>query len=154
MNELIEKLSSYNLFNYLLPGVIFSVFVEKITPYKIIQEDVLINIFLIYFIGLIISRIGSLLIEPIFKKFIKFADYTDFLEASNEDAKLEILSESNNMYRTFISLFIVLFLIKLYSYYFVDNNVGIYILIAIIFLLFVFSYIKQTAYITKRINRK
>ena len=154
MNELIEKLSSYNVFNYLLPGVIFSVFVEKITPYKIIQDDVLINVFLIYFIGLVISRIGSLLIEPIFKKFIKFADYTDFLEASNEDAKLEILSESNNMYRTFISLFIVLFLIKLYSYYFVDNNVGIYILIVIIFLLFVFSYIKQTAYITKRINRK
>lgn len=151
MNEIIQKISSYNLFNYLLPGVVFSVFIEKITPYKIIQNDLLVNVFLIYFAGLVVSRIGSLIVEPIFKRFVDFASYADFVEKSKQDPKLEILSEANNTYRTFIALFIVLFLVKLYSHFFNINN-GIYILMGTLFILFVFSYVKQIKYIIKRIN--
>ncbi len=152
MNELINKISSYNLFNYLLPGAIFTVIFENITPYKIIQTDLLVNAFLIYFIGLVISRIGSLIVEPIFRKFITFADYKSFVNASKNDVKIEILSESNNTYRTFIALFIVIFFIKSYYYFIPKNNYDIYILILSLFMLFVFSYSKQIKYITKRIK--
>jgi hypothetical protein len=72
INELIDKVSSYNIFNYLLPGAIFTVFIENITNYRITQNDLLVNIFLVYFVGLIISRFGSLVVEPIFKKVYKF----------------------------------------------------------------------------------
>lgn len=58
MKEILEKVSSYNLFNYLLPGTVFVFVLSKISGYNFIQKDLLIGAFLYYFIGLVISRIG------------------------------------------------------------------------------------------------
>lgn len=153
MNELMNKISSYNLFNYLLPGAIFAIFIEKTSQYKILQEDILINAFLVYFLGLIISRIGSIIIEPILKKIVKFADYGDFIKASKEDKKIELLSEANNMYRTFISLFFILITFKIYDKYCsMCQEYNVYILLIVLLILFIISYIKQTKYIVKRVS--
>ena len=65
MKEILDKLSSYNLFNYLLPGVLFVVIASKVTRYGFIQDDIVIGVFLYYFIGMVISRFGSLVIEPL-----------------------------------------------------------------------------------------
>jgi len=156
MEKLLEKLTSYNLFNYLLPGIVFSILLEKTTEYSIIHKDILIEAFLAYFIGLIISRISSLVIEPILKKikFVKFSDYKNFILASKNDKKIELLSETNNMYRVFIALFFTLIVINLYEKFlqvmFVDYTN--YIVIGGLFILFLFSYRKQTNYITQRIE--
>lgn len=158
MSDIIQKISSYNLFNYLLPGIIFSVFLEKVTMYKIIQEDILINTFLFYFIGLCISRVGSIIVEPTLKwfKILKFGEYKDFIDISNVDPKIEILSESNNMYRTFVSailgLLLVVFYENLQNKYNWTVDTSMIILILILLFLFLFSYIKQTNYIRTRIE--
>jgi len=153
MNELINKISSYNLFNYLLPGAIFVIFIEKTSKYKILQEDMLMNAFLVYFLGLVISRIGSIIIEPILKIKVKFAAPEDFIKASKEDKKIEVLSEANNMYRTFISLFLILIIFKVYDKYCsVCQEYNVYILLIVLLVLFIISYIKQTKYIIKRVN--
>ena len=158
MKELIEKISSYNLFNYLLPGILFVVATNSLTSYSFIQEDILIGFFVYYFIGLVISRFGSLVIEPILKKilFLKFADYKDFVSASKKDSKINIFSEENNMYRTFCSMFVLLILLKLYHFTILKfpalEQLAIYLLIVVLLLMFLFSYRKQTQYITKRIN--
>lgn len=156
MDKLLEKLTSYNLFNYLLPGIIFSVLLEKTTSYSIIHKDILIEAFLAYFIGLIISRVSSLVVEPLLKKikFVKFAEYEDYVLASGSDKKIELLSELNNMYRVFISLFFILTTIVLYEKFLQDILVGYtsYIVIIGLLILFLFSYRKQTSYITKRIE--
>jgi len=156
MEKLLEKLTSYNLFNYLLPGIIFSVLLEKTTNYSIIHKDVIIEAFLAYFLGLIISRVSSLVIEPLLKKvkFVKFSDYKDFVSASEHDKKIELLSESNNMYRVFISLFFILIIIVLYERFLQEILSGYtsYIVISGLLILFLFSYRKQTQYITKRIE--
>jgi hypothetical protein len=68
MKDLIEKLSSYNLFNYLFPGVIFAVISEKMTSYSFLQDDIIVGVFVYYFIGLVVSRFGSLFLEPVLKK--------------------------------------------------------------------------------------
>lgn len=156
MEKLLEKLTSYNLFNYLLPGIIFSILLEKTTNYSIIQENIVAEAFLAYFIGLLISRISSLIIEPILKKvkFVKFADYKDFVLASENDNKIELLSESNNMYRVFISLFVVLIIVNIYEQL-LQQMLGEYtnfVVIVLLLLLFLFSYRKQTHYITKRVE--
>lgn len=158
MKELLDKLSSYNIFNYLLPGILFAVIITKTTEFTLIQSDIISGVFVYYFIGLVISRVGSLIIEPILKKinFVKFADYKDFVQVSAEDQKLEVLSESNNMYRTLISTFFLIVLIKLYfilakSWTFLSDW-GVWILIALLIVMFLFSYKKQTKYIASRIN--
>lgn len=156
MEKLLEKLSSYNIFNYLFPGMIFCILLEKTTSYSIIQENIVIDVFLAYFIGLLISRISSLIIEPLLKKvkFVKFAEYKDFVLASENDSKIELLSESNNMYRVFISLFFLLLIVKVYEQIF-QQLLGEYtnfIVISLLLLLFLFSYRKQTSYITQRVE--
>ena len=156
MEKLLDKLSSYNLFNYLFPGIIFSILLEKTTNYSIIQENIVVEAFLAYFVGLLISRMGSLIIEPILKKvkFVKFADYKDFVLASENDNKIELLSESNNMYRVFISLFVVLIIVNIYEQL-LQQILGEYtnfIVIVLLLFLFLFSYRKQTNYITQRIE--
>ena len=93
--EILDKLSSYNLFNYLLPGIIFVVVASNVTHYDFIQDDIVIGVFLYYFIGLVISRFGSLVIEPILKhfSFIQFADYKDFIAASKTISHMPSIAE-------------------------------------------------------------
>jgi hypothetical protein len=158
MNELLNKISSYNVFNYLLPGIVFSLLAGEIIHYPIAQKDILTAAFSYYFIGLVVSRFGSLIVEPLLKffSFVKFADYSDFVAASQKDAKLEVLSEVNNTYRTLASLFSLLLLLKLYVKlegtfpYLKEQDTTI--LAVVLLVMFLFSYRKQTSYITKRIK--
>jgi len=157
MKELLDKISSYNLFNYLLPGIIFVYISNQFTGHNFIQDNNFIGVFLYYFIGMIISRIGSLFVEPTLKKlsFLKFTDYNSFVSASKKDEKIELFSEVNNTYRTITAMFVVLLIMKLYNYFQVcwciPKDVTTLVLVVSIFLIFLFSYRKQTKYITKRI---
>ena len=158
MKDLLDKLSSYNIFNYLFPGIVFVVVLSKTTKFNLIQEDILIGAFFYYFLGLIISRVGSLIIEPILRKtsFLVFADYSDFVKAEKSDGKIEILSEVNNMYRTICSLFLLEIIAIIYeriaTFYSIPQNLVIISMLVALFLLFLLSYRKQTNYITKRIR--
>jgi len=158
MKDLLSKLSSYNLFNYLLPGMIFVVLSSKMTRYSFIQQDILIGLFLYYFIGLVISRFGSLVIEPVLKRlsFVHFAHYKDFVSASKTDEKIEVLSEVNNMYRTLCSLLILMLLLKVYQVvetkFPVLKEWSVIALVGLLLLMFLLSYRKQTKYITGRIE--
>ena len=156
MEKLLEKLTSYNLFNYLLPGIIFSVLLEKTTNYSIIHKDILIEAFLAYFIGLAISRVSSLIIEPCLKKikFVRFYGYRWYVATEKSNTSLKVLSEANNMYRVFISLFLILIIIMFYEKYLqsILSEYTNYILVIGLLILFLFSYKKQTKYITKRIK--
>jgi hypothetical protein len=158
MDGFINKISSYNLFNYLFSGVLFVVLSAQFTSYSFIQENLIIGVFLYYFIGLVISRFGSLVVEPILRKsrFLKFADYSEFIFASKKDPKIEILSEENNVYRTMCSVLIGLILLKFYElisfkFYFIQSN-NVYFLLIILLITFLFSYKKQTSYVVKRIK--
>lgn len=158
MKELLEKLSSYNLFNYLLPGVIFAIVAKQFLGLDLSQPDLLLAAFLYYFLGMLISRVGSLVVEPILKKvsFVKFSDYSKYASAVQKDKTIETLSEANNTYRTMIALFIVSLVIKGYLwlatvYPFFETHATI-ILILSATVLFLFSYRKQTSYVYKRID--
>lgn len=157
MHELLKKISSYNIFNNLLPGVLFVLILDYFTKYSLIQQNIILGAFLYYFVGLVVSRVGSLLIEPLFKllSIIKFSNYEDFIKASKEDGKIELLNEVNNMYRTFCSMFLILLILKVYEKIEIKFNLSdwnYYICIISLFLLFTISYRKQTSFISKRIN--
>jgi hypothetical protein len=99
-----------------------------------------------------------LIIEPLLKKvsFLRFSDYKEFIAASKEDDKIEIMSEVNNMYRTLCSLFCLLLILELL----VKANAWFPVLetkepiagIVLLMITFAFSYRKQTQYIVKRVK--
>jgi len=158
MKDFLDKLYSYNIFNFLLPGTIFIIILNRTTHYSFDQADIIAGAFVYYFVGLVISRVGSLVVEPILKKisFIKFADYREFVSASKKDERIDLLSESNNTFRTIIAMFILLILLKLWEL--VELKIPMikigdpYILIGALLILFLYSYRKQTDFITKRIK--
>lgn len=158
MKDLLDKLSTYNVFNYLLPGVLFAVFVDGLTSLKVLQKDVVIGAFLYYFLGSVVSRVGSLLVEPILlrMKFVQYAPYSEFLQAMKTDAKIELLSEQNNMYRSFIALFISLAVVAGYdkaSHSIPSlHSAAPYVCIAGLLALYLFSYRKQTAFVKQRVE--
>lgn len=159
MKDLLDKLSSYNIFNYLLPGAVFAGLGAQLTSYSLVQDNLLIGLFLYYFIGLIISSIGSLTVEPFLKwiKFVQFADYKDYVKASELDSNIELFSEQNNMFRTLCSLPIMLIFLKVYDKMIKDNLPGGADTSDLIFLLgilvlFLFSYNKQTKYVVRRVK--
>ena len=155
MKELLDKLSSYNLFNYLLPGAIFVASAQRISNHSFKDENIVVQLFLVYFIGMVISRVGSLTIEPALKKvkFIKFAPYKEFVGASLKDPKIDILSEQNNTYRTLCAVFLSLGILKLYDLAVLSwpRTTRTVVLVGL-FGLFAFAYRKQTEYVRKRID--
>jgi hypothetical protein len=59
--EVIEKITSYNLFTNLLPGAVFVYVADRYYSTGFISDDLLVNVFVFYFFGLLIGRLGSLL---------------------------------------------------------------------------------------------
>ncbi len=159
MKDLLDKLSSYNIFNYLFPGVLFAAIGELLTSYSLLHNDVVIGAFLYYFYGIIISRIGSLLIEPFLKwiDIIQFEPYEDFVAASKIDNDLKVLSESNNMYRTLISVCMCALFLKalefLANIFPIPSEYSFTIAICFLAVLFIYSYRKQTNFMRKRIAK-
>lgn len=151
MSEVLQKLSSYNIFNYLLPGVVFVILLKRYADIDLSVENVALGMFLYYFIGLVLSRIGSVLLEPTLKVtgIIKFSDYSRFIQASKLDGKIELLSEVNNTYRTIMSMIITLLTFVLLNQSatcsFVFGCLGL-------MGLFIGAYRKQSAFILKRID--
>lgn len=158
MKDLIKEITSYNLFNYLFPGVLFVGMLEILSSHSLLQENHVIGFFVYYFVGLVVSRFGSLVIEPLLKKlkFVKYSEYKDYVTASRKDPKVELFSEVNNMYRTLCSLFTLVVLLKLYeqleNYWQGLSEWNEIILILSLFLTFLLSYKKQTEYINKRVE--
>lgn len=159
MNEFFNKLSSYHLFNNLLPGILFVVLLNRFTEYQINYDNLLVSGFLFYFLGMTISRISSIFIEPFLKKikFIKFKEYKLFVEAYKKDNKLEIFVETNNKFRVLFTMLILIILAKLFysinlGYLNLSLKTQEYILLISLAVIYLFSYRKQTNYITKRID--
>ena len=159
MDKIIEKISAYNIFTNLLPGVIYCYLTENLYGTPLLQDDLLVGAFVYYFVGMVISRVGSLIVEPtlIFIKFVEYADYPNYVAASKDDHKLDTLLETNNSYRSVLSL---LFCVGLTAVWVsaiavspAFQNYSQHTIATLLFLLFLFSYRKQTLYITARVKK-
>lgn len=159
MESLVEKLNSYNILNNLLPGVVLGFLFESCLSVTIIQGNVIEDLFIYYFIGMIISRFGSVIVEPLYKKIrlVQFAEYDDYINASKKDKKIEILSETNNTYRSILSACIVTILAKIY--FAISTKVNVLsnykevLILLMCCVIFSIAYRKQTRYIFQRIKK-
>jgi hypothetical protein len=158
MDQIIEKISTYNIFTNLFPGLIYCYLMDNLYGTQFLQDDLLIGIFGYYFIGMAISRVGSLIVEPalILLKLVEYADYPSYVSAAKEDHKLDTLLETNNSYRSMLSL---LFCVGLTALWFsmtaafpLLQSYSKHAVASLLFLLFLFSYRKQTRYISARVR--
>ncbi|MFL0198895.1 hypothetical protein ACJDU8_25605 [Clostridium sp. WILCCON 0269] len=152
MEKFIDRLSSYNLLNNMLPGAVFCYLLNTLMNINVLHDGIIQNLFIYYFLGMIIGRIGSIIVESICKKIrlVEFATYKEFVKASLKDDKINILSETNNTYRTMLSMFLILLLIKVYlviisKVIWLKNCTPSFVIICLV-MLFAFSYRKQTDY--------
>lgn len=159
MEMLFEYLRRYDICNNLFPGMIF-IYIYNIfwNVYDWNQIPIVYIFFMAYFIGMIISRIGSICIEPLLKKikFIKFIDYRSYLTAVECDKTIIELNTVNNVYRTILTGLIIFFLVFIQKEInnicmLINSEIAIYNLFLIV--LFLFSYRKQTGYINKRVSK-
>lgn len=153
-----DKLSQYNFLTNILPGTVLCIIIKYLVGYDLIPDDYYQAGIVFYFAGMVNSRVGSLIIEPILKaiSWIKFAPYPEFLQAEKEDLKLTILSQENNVFRSYISVMfisIVAYIYKNYSlvWLHVLSDAPL-VLIVSLFVLFLFAYKKQTSFVRKRVE--
>lgn len=163
LKQIVEKISSYNIFNNLYPGILFIYLLKFMFEINILLDNWFENLIVFYFVGMVLSRIGSIIIEPIMKKIkvIKYAPYSDYVKASSIEPLIDTLSEVNNTYRTLLSTFICAFMYKVYisineiclknEVTFLQENKD-WILLILLIILFSFSYVKQTFYVRKRVE--
>jgi hypothetical protein len=149
IKDVIDKLSSYNLFNYLFPGFIFVYVLKETTRLFTWQDYTVPTVIMIYFIGLVISRVGSLVIEEILigLQLITQIPTADYSEKAKSNVKLEIIFEAKNMYRTLSAMCIILFFTS-YVYYVLTWSIGIKEIAItysefILFVLFLLAFGKQ-----------
>jgi len=89
MKDLLSKISSYNILNNLFPGGVFVFLLKCVTPFNLNEKNIAIELIMFYFIGMVISRIGSIIVEPILRKFMEYVDYSDYTKLLKRTLKLE-----------------------------------------------------------------
>ncbi len=159
MNTFLEKISTYQFLNYFIPGMVFISLIKYLGVYDLPLDNVLFVLLGGYCAGMVMSRIGSLIIEPILRKwrFIIFAPYKDYKDAEIKAPKVPILVAENNMYRTLLATFLSLSviyglnLITIVRGFMQSKWMPLAVLMGLT-LLFLFSYRKQTSYIKQNIE--
>lgn len=158
MEKILEKISNYHLFNYLVPGMIFIITSNYILETSIYNDNLLYLFFVSYFIGIIISRLGSVVTANILYKLTKEKgeSYKDYIVSCQKDNKIEVLVQDKNMYRNLCTMLILLLVLKVFSmlnvYLKISNDWKIIIVLVLLIILFAISFLKQNKYISSRIR--
>ena len=158
MEKFIEKISSFHLLTNLVPGTAFCILVDRFTSFSVPTGASIADYIAFYFIGVVISRFSSILIEPLYKKLeiVEYAPYSQFLTAEKKDKKVTELSEANNLYRALLSSAVLFSGVYLYevlgSKFPFLFTIKVPVLCIALIVLFTLSYRKQTSLIRNRVE--
>ncbi len=128
---------------------------EYLNYTEILQNPILLLI-VAYFIGVVISRFGSIVIAPCLSLFLsKKHTYQEYLCAEKSDAKIQSLVEDQNLYRSIISLLIISYFSIKYldirsSYEWIQKYEYEIFFINLV-ILFILAYAKQSNFINGRV---
>lgn len=160
MDTFLDKLFRYHILNNLIPGIAFLYIIDVIGIYGTAFDNAYGVFFIGYIAGMVLSRLGSVIIEPWFKswRIVKYAPYPDFLKAEQKDSKINTLLEENNMYRTLVTMFIIVLLLYGCSLIpvvntFMHTKWATLVLLVLLLVLYALAYRKQTSYIKKRVEK-
>lgn len=158
MEKLLEKISSYEILNNLIPGSLFGILLPFFVPVVYPGWSSLEKLIIAYIAGIIISRFGSLVITPLFLKckFITHSLYENYIVASERDNKIDIFNSTSNMYRSLLSAFILLgvscVLYRIQVYFAIPQSIFIFSGLLTLIILMAYAYKKQTQFVSKRVD--
>lgn len=153
MDEILKKISAYDLLNTMIPGAALVFFLKVYGYFDFEAGDALFLVILAYILGVIASRVGSLILESIALKFDWFErDYAGYIQVEQDDDRLLTLTTIANMYRTLAGSVVVLAVLALGSLVPDAFRTWLYIIYsAASFLLFLLGWIKQEHYVQRRL---
>ncbi|MEG0836038.1 MAG: hypothetical protein RR063_11030 [Anaerovoracaceae bacterium] len=158
MEKLLEKLSSYNILNNLIPGGAFVWLCGLFGIQFISSSSILEMLFIYYFLGMIVSRVGSLAIETLCKKIkiITYSSKQDYVEATKKDKLIEVLLETSNLYRTCAGMILTVGICRIYTFvskqFNIPHEITVWMIIVVLLILFVTAFCKQTKHISSRVE--
>lgn len=161
INQIIDKFSPYQLFCNLFPGFLVVRGFCYVTSTTLVTENICETLGVIYFYGVAVSRVASIIVEPVLKRLFKiqFAPYSEYLEALRQDISLADLMREANMFRILLTVVLILlfiFLLNLIPFvqkrwcsscFFVISQVIVFIPV------FACSYRKQCVFVVERIEK-
>lgn len=158
MGSIIEKLDSYEIMTNLLPGAFFGMTLRLFCEVKLPVVNIGEEVATYYFMGFIINRLGSLIVNPLLLKFnfIKEVTYEEYVKAEKKNEKVRTLAEICNYYRSILTASLCLLIIKIING-FNENTSWLLVNWKFCFLLgcttlFLFSYMKQIRFVCRRVE--
>jgi hypothetical protein len=130
---------------------------ERLLDIEIVADNYIFGFFFYYFIGMVISRTGSLLERPL-RFGLKIQSKESYVKAEQKDPKIQTLLQDANTYRTIAALGLLCFvglIANQFIYRPIEDPAVFWLLITFVTLiaaLFVFSYRKQNNHIISRVN--
>ena len=151
-----DKISSYQIFTFLYPGAVSLSLLSWTYDGEKPELNLWEELFLCYTVGMIISRIGTLIEDFLFlTRIMKRIDYKKIITAEANDAKVNMLLRISNMYRTIAAVFFsfIIFMainVCLPLDYTFPKGITCFSILMII--LFVYSFSKQYEYARERVE--
>lgn len=158
MEKLIDKISSYNILNNLIPGGIFIWLCSVLNIFTYSTTNIFKELVVYYFCGMTVSRVGSLVIETISLKVkaISYRKKTYYVQAEAHDSKLQELLAISNLYRTTSGMLFTIMIMKLclilFSCFQISLELIYWMLIISLFVIYILSFYKQNKHIVSRVD--
>lgn len=158
MESILQNISEYRLLNNLIPGGFFVGVLSWAGGWASNEVNFIFILAISYVAGAILSRLGSIIVEPIAKKVFKveFSSYDDYCQAEKRYPKLTTLNTENNIFRTFVVMSACLLLgAPIIGLFGMGDGRALSLLViasALSVVIFMLAYIKQTNYIVGRIK--
>lgn len=160
MDSISNRISPYDLLNILFPGVLAVAFCSWCFGISISVIDIVSSVVYFcatYLVGMFVSRIGSLIVEPLFKKIGLITWHKNYYKAERKDSKIPILLKVMNMYRTLVALAVFCCILALTATFFAETItccvcLQLLLVFAIMIAVFSASYVKQSKSIYRRVD--
>ena len=158
MNEFLrmiaEKLSTYRFFNFIIPGAVLIGFIKYFHLINIPKTNIWWFLLLSYFCGIVLSRIGSVVVEEPMKslKIIKKYDVNNYIMKQKENTLVGTMLELANTYRTISALMLIILILTIISFPFECKTFKYLFVEFLLLILFIYSFYKQYNYFIKTLS--
>lgn len=158
MDKIFEALNHYDIVTCLIPGMVFCQLTDWIYGTRLIEGNSITLMIISYVLGIVVGRIGSVIIEPICEdtKIIVKADYERWRKAASQCEEVKTLTTKSTVYRSWIALMLIqiilLFIFPLSAFAADIGRCNLFFGQFIVFVLLILSYRKQIDYVRKRVD--